>query len=43
VSTRSKVEIRADEIGPSLLFATADVQRTERRQEVIESEPEVSL
>jgi single-strand DNA-binding protein len=27
----SKVEITADEIGPSLLFATADVQRTERR------------
>ena len=29
---RSKVEIVADEIGPSLRFATADVQRTERRQ-----------
>ena len=28
---RSKVEIVADEIGPSLRFATADVQRTERR------------
>jgi single-strand DNA-binding protein len=28
---RSKVEITADEIGPSLLFATADVQRTTRR------------
>jgi single-strand DNA-binding protein len=28
---RSKVEITADEIGPSLRFATADVQRTERR------------
>jgi single-strand DNA-binding protein len=28
---RSKVEIVADEIGPSLLYATADVQRTERR------------
>ena len=27
---RSKVEITADEIGPSLRFATADVQRTER-------------
>jgi hypothetical protein len=39
---RSKVEITADEIGPSLLFATADVQRTERRQEVSESESEVS-
>jgi single-strand DNA-binding protein len=29
---RSKVEIVADEIGPSLRFATADVHRTERRQ-----------
>ena len=28
---RYKVEITADEIGPSLRFATADVQRTERR------------
>ena len=28
---RSKVEITADEIGPSLRFATADVRRTERR------------
>lgn len=27
---RSKVEITADEIGPSLRFATADVQRNER-------------
>jgi single-strand DNA-binding protein len=27
---RSKVEITADEIGPSLRFATADVQRVER-------------
>ncbi len=27
---RSKVEIVADEIGPSLRFATADVQRVER-------------
>jgi single-strand DNA-binding protein len=27
---RSKVEITADEIGPSLRFATADVQRAER-------------
>ena len=37
---RSKVEITADEIGPSLRFATADVQRTERRtseEESIES------
>ena len=31
---RSKVEIVAEEIGPSLLFATADVQRTERRDPV---------
>ena len=29
---RSKVELTADEIGPSLRFATADVQRTERRR-----------
>ena len=29
---RSKVEITADEIGPSLRFATADVQRTQRRR-----------
>ena len=28
---RSKVELTADEIGPSLRFATADVHRTERR------------
>jgi single-strand DNA-binding protein len=28
---RSKVEIVADEVGPSLRFATADVQRVERR------------
>jgi single-strand DNA-binding protein len=28
---RSKVEITADEIGPSLRFATADVHRNERR------------
>jgi single-strand DNA-binding protein len=33
---RSKVEIVADEIGPSLRFATADVQRTARRQGVTE-------
>ena len=39
---RSKVEITADEIGPSLLFATADVRRTERRQAVSESESDVS-
>lgn len=29
---RSKVEITADEVGPSLRFATADVQKTERRE-----------
>ena len=36
---RSKVEIVADEIGPSLRFATADVQRTRRHggEEVPES------
>ena len=28
---RSKVEIVAEEIGPSLRFATADVQRTRRQ------------
>jgi single-strand DNA-binding protein len=28
---RSKVEVTADEIGPSLRFATAEVSRTERR------------
>jgi single-strand DNA-binding protein len=38
---RSKVEITADEIGPSLLFATTDVQRTARRQEVSEPESEI--
>ena len=34
---RSKVEIVADEIGPSLRFATADGQRTQRRQATEES------
>jgi single-strand DNA-binding protein len=28
---RSKVEVTADEIGPSLRFATAEVTRAERR------------
>jgi single-strand DNA-binding protein len=37
---RSKVEITADEIGPSLRFATADVQRIERRDSVGEPEGE---
>ena len=34
---RSKVEIVADEIGPSLRFSTADVHRTQRRQGAGES------
>ena len=29
---RSKVEITADEVGPSLRFATCEVSRTERRE-----------
>jgi len=37
---RSKVEITADEIGPSLRFATADVQRIERRDSVGEPDGE---
>lgn len=37
---RSKVEIVADEIGPSLRFATADVQRS--RRQGIEEVPESS-
>jgi single-strand DNA-binding protein len=28
---RSRVEVTADEVGPSLRFATAEVSRTERR------------
>ena len=37
---RSKVEIVADEVGPSLRFATADVHRTRRHDGVEEaSEP----
>ena len=39
---RSKVEIVADEIGPSLRFATADVQRTERRQAMEEVAPKAT-
>jgi single-strand DNA-binding protein len=35
---RSKVEIVADEIGPSLRFATADVQRSGRRPMAAEVE-----
>ena len=34
---RSKVEIVAEEVGPSLRFATADVQRIQRRQATEES------
>ena len=35
---RSKIEIVADEIGPSLRFATADVQRSERRSTPFEAD-----
>jgi single-strand DNA-binding protein len=34
---RSKVEITADEIGPSLRFATVDVHRVERRGTEVET------
>ena len=36
---RSRVEIVADEVGPSLRFATADVLRAERRVHAEEWEP----
>ena len=39
---RSKVEIVADEIGPILRFATADVRRVERRQEGRDQPPSQS-
>jgi single-strand DNA-binding protein len=39
---RTKVEITADEIGPSLRFATADVHRTERRGVTEGSDDEAS-
>ena len=39
---RSKVEIVADEVGPSLRFATVDVRRTERRQGVEEPDTEAT-
>jgi single-strand DNA-binding protein len=40
---RSKVEVVADDLGPSLRFATAEVQRTERRAAPDEaSEPEAT-
>ena len=39
---RSKVEITADEVGPSLRFATADVHRVERRSIADEVADEVT-
>ena len=36
---RSKVEITADEVGPSLRFATADVHRVDRRADVRDEMP----
>jgi single-strand DNA-binding protein len=33
---RSKVELVADDIGPSLRFATADIRRVERRSDTDE-------
>ena len=36
---RSKVEIVAEEVGPSLRFATADVQRAERRAPAPDGDP----
>jgi single-strand DNA-binding protein len=36
---RSKVEITADEVGPSLRFATADVQKVERRLASVPGQP----
>ncbi len=38
---RSKVEITADEVGPSLRFATADVHKVERRGAAARDEAEV--
>jgi len=37
---RSKVEITADEVGASLRFATADVQKVERRGAAASDGPE---
>jgi single-strand DNA-binding protein len=37
---RSKVEVVADDIGPSLRFATAEVQRTERKSTDADDPPE---
>jgi single-strand DNA-binding protein len=39
---RSKVEITADDIGPSLRFATADIRRIERRSAADEVSDEVT-
>jgi single-strand DNA-binding protein len=39
---RSKVEIVAEEVGPSLRFATADVHRAERRSPVDDEGAEVA-
>jgi single-strand DNA-binding protein len=39
---RTKVESVADEVGPSLRFATADVQRTERRHAGEEADTEAA-
>jgi single-strand DNA-binding protein len=39
---RSKVEVVADDLGPSLRFATADVQRTERRAAEGNGRPEAA-
>ena len=39
---RSKVEITADDIGPSLRFATADIRRVERRSAADEVSDEVT-
>ena len=38
---RSKVEVVAEEVGPSLRFATADVHRTERRNGQVDQDAPV--
>jgi single-strand DNA-binding protein len=38
---RSKVEITADEVGASLRFATADIQKVERRNMVASTDPDL--
>jgi single-strand DNA-binding protein len=40
---RSKVEVVADDIGPSLRFATAEVQRTERKSADADDQPEEAV